>query len=80
VIRKILADSLLLTAIGVVLGLGGALALGRFAGGLVFQLAPTDPVSIAAATVLMLAVAALASVVPAWRAARIDPVVALKIE
>jgi ABC-type lipoprotein release transport system permease subunit len=80
VTRKVLADSLLLTAIGVVLGLGGALALGRFAGGLVFQLAPTDPVSIAAAALLMLAVAALASVVPAWRAARIDPVVALKVE
>jgi predicted permease len=80
VTRKVLVDSLLLTGIGVVLGLGGALALGRFAGGLVFQLAPTDPVSIAAAAVLMLAVAALASVVPAWRAARIDPVMALKIE
>ena len=80
VTRKVLADSLLLTAIGVVLGLGGALALGRFAGGLLFQLAPTDPASIAAAAVLMLAVAALASVVPAWRAARIDPVVALKVE
>jgi predicted permease len=77
---KVLTDSLMLTAIGVVLGLGGALALGRFAGGLVFQLAPTDPISIAAAAVLMLAVAALASVVPAWRAARIDPVVALKME
>jgi putative ABC transport system permease protein len=80
VTRKVLADSLLLTAIGVVLGLGGALALGRFARGLLFQLAPTDPASIAAAAVLMLAVAALASVVPAWRAARIDPVVALKME
>ena len=80
VTRKVLVDSLLLTAIGVVLGLGGALALGRFAGGLVFQLAPADPISIAAAALLMLAVAALASVVPAWRAARIDPVVALKIE
>jgi predicted permease len=80
VTRKVLADSLLLTAIGVVLGLGGAFALSRFAGGLVFQLAPADPVSIGAAAVLMLAVAALASVVPAWRASRIDPVVALKIE
>jgi predicted permease len=80
VTRKVLADALLLTAIGIVLGLGGALALGRFAAGLVFQLAPTDPVSIAAAAALMLAIAALASAVPARRAARIDPVVALKIE
>ena len=80
VTRKVLADSLLLTAIGVVVGLGGAFALGRFAGGLVFQLAPTDPVSIGTAAVSMLAVAALASVIPAWRASRIDPVVALKIE
>ena len=80
VTRKVLTDSLVLTAIGVVLGLGSALALGRFARGLVFQIAPTDPVSIAAAAVLMLIVAGLASVIPAWRAARIDPVVALKIE
>ena len=80
VTRKVLTDSLVLTAIGVVLGLGGALALGRFARGLVFEIAPADPVSIAAAAVLMLVVAALASVVPAWRAARIDPVVALKME
>ena len=80
VTRKVLTDSLLLTGIGVVLGLGGALALGRFAGGLVFQLAPTDLACIAAAAAVMLAVAALASAVPAWRAARIDPVVALKIE
>ena len=80
VTRKVLTDSLVLTAIGVALGLGGALALGRFARGLVFEIAPADPVSIAAAAVLMLVVAALASVIPAWRAARIDPVVALKME
>ncbi len=80
VTRKVLTDSLVLTAIGVALGLGGALALGRFARGLVFEIAPADPVSIAAAAMLMLVVAGLASVIPAWRAARIDPVVALKIE
>ena len=80
VTRKVLTDSLVLTGIGVTLGLGGALALGRFARGLVFQIAPVDPVSIAAAAVLMLIVASLASIFPAWRAARIDPVVALKIE
>ena len=80
VTMKVLTDSMVLTAIGVVVGLGGALALGRFARGLVFQIAPADPVSIAAAAVLMLVVAALASVIPAWRAARIDPVVALKTE
>jgi putative ABC transport system permease protein len=80
VTTKVLTDSLVLTFIGVVFGLGGALALGRFARGLVFQIAPADPVSIAAAAVLMLVVATLASVVPAWRAARIDPVVALKVE
>ena len=78
--RKVLTDSLVLTGIGVVLGLAGALVLGRFASRLVVKLAPTDPISIAAAAVLMLAVAGLASAVPAWRAARIDPVVALKVE
>jgi predicted permease len=80
VTRKVLIDSLVLTGIGVALGLAGALALGRFASGLVVELAPTDPISIGAAALLMLAVAVLASVVPAWRASRIDPVAALKIE
>ena len=80
VTAKVLTDSLVLTGIGVVVGLGGTLALARFARGLVFRIAPADPVSIAAAAVLMLVVAALAGVVPAWRAARIDPVVALKME
>ena len=80
VTTKVLTDSLVLTFIGVLFGLGGALALGRFARGLVFEIAPADPISIAAAAVLMLVVAGLASVVPAWRAARIDPVVALKVE
>jgi len=76
----VLADSLILTGIGVAFGLGLALALGRFARGLIFEIAPVDPISIAAAALSMLIVAVLASVVPAWRAARIDPVAALKLE
>jgi predicted permease len=80
VTAQILAESLILTSAGVVAGLGAALALGRFTSGLVFQVAPGDPISIAAAAALMLAVACLASLPPAWRAARIDPVLALKAE
>jgi predicted permease len=80
VIGKVLTESLVLTGIGLVLGLSGALALGRFASGLLFHIAPADPMSIAAAATLMLVIAALASAVPAWRAAHIDPVVALKME
>jgi hypothetical protein len=80
VTATVLADSLVLTGIGVLIGIGAALALGKFASGLVFQVAPVDPFSIGAAVMMMLIVAVLASLVPAWRAARIDPVMALKSE
>jgi len=59
---------------------GATLALGRFARGLLFQITPADPVSIAAAATLMFIVACAAGLGPAWRASRVDPVIALKGE
>jgi putative ABC transport system permease protein len=76
----IVTQSLTLAAVGVLVGLGLALAFGRFAGNLLFQLSPRDPLSLAAAATLMLVVAVLAGFVPARRASRVDPVVALRAE
>jgi putative ABC transport system permease protein len=71
-------ESLVLALAGVAAGLGGALALGRFVRGLLFQVTPSDPAALAAAAAALVLVASAAAYVPARRAASVDPVVALK--
>ncbi len=65
-------------AIGVALGVGGALALSRFVRGLLFGVTPTDPVTLGAVTLVLVATAATAAYVPARRATRVDPVRVLR--
>ena len=69
-----------LTAVGIVVGLSGALALTRFLQGVLYGVAPTDPLTFVAMTLVLLAVAGLASWIPARRAAGLDPVEALRAE
>ncbi len=66
--------------LGVPLGLVGALAIGKLAAALLYDLAPTDLAAFAAAAVLLTAVVLAASYLPARRASRVDPVVALRSE
>ena len=73
VLRDIVARGLVLAAIAVILGLAGALALGRLLAGLLFGVAPTDPTALASAAAIVVAVSLLASVIPARRAALTDP-------
>jgi ABC-type antimicrobial peptide transport system permease subunit len=80
VVMGVLSESVVLALIGIAAGVAATLALGRFARGLLFQITPADPASLAAAAALMFIVACLAGLGPAWRASRIDPVVALKAE
>ena len=80
VLRMVMTDSLGLIGIGVAAGLVASLWSGKLANGLLFQVSPRDPVSVLAAAGIMLAVACLAAFVPARRAARVDPVVALRME
>ncbi|MGH8636808.1 MAG: FtsX-like permease family protein [Burkholderiales bacterium] len=80
VLRMVMTESLVVVALGIGAGVGAALWFGQFAGGLLFQVSPRDPVSITAAAAIMLIVASLAAFVPARRAARVDPVVALRCE
>jgi putative ABC transport system permease protein len=73
-------QGLVLTSIGVVAGLALFTVAARFLRAFLFDTAPTDPVALSGAAIVLLAVAILASVVPAMRAARVDPVEALRAE
>jgi predicted permease len=77
VIRLMLRESLVLVAIGVVLGLTTAFVVSRFVTAQLFGLSPMDATAISVAIVLMLAVSALACYLPARRASRVDPMIAL---
>jgi predicted permease len=68
------------TGIGVIVGLAGSFALARTIRGLLFEVSPNDPVSLLVSATVLLATAALAAWIPSSRAARIDPVIALRNE
>jgi predicted permease len=80
VIKLVMREVSVLVAVGISIGLIAALATTRLVSSLLFGLTPGDPLTIALATVLMIGVAALAGYLPARRAARIDPLVALRHE
>jgi predicted permease len=80
VLRLVMRESMILVAVGVVNGVGVALGVSRFVATLLFGLAPTDATSIAAATGIMVVVSALAGFLPARRAARVDPMIALRYD
>lgn len=71
---------LTIAAIGVVVGLAGALAVNRLLSTLLFEVSPTDPATLAVVALLLLVVAALASLVPARATTRIDPAIALRAD
>jgi predicted permease len=78
VLRMILKEGGILLVAGVALGVGGALLTTRLMSGLLFGVAPHDPVTIAAVSLAMVAIGVFACWVPARRAARIDPAVAIR--
>ena len=80
ILRMILSQSLLLAAAGVAIGALGALALTGLFRSLLFQVAPTDPMTFIVVALVLIACALLASFLPARRAASIDPIVALRNE
>jgi putative ABC transport system permease protein len=74
----VLRRALTMMAIGTVVGLGGALALTQVMSGLLYEVRPHDAVSFAGATVGLALLLLFASLVPAWRATRVDPIVTLR--
>jgi ABC-type antimicrobial peptide transport system permease subunit len=75
-----LRQGLALSAMGAVVGLVAAMALGRLMSSLLFGVSPMDPIAYVAAVAVTIAAAALASYVPARRAAAIDPIETLRAE
>jgi ABC-type antimicrobial peptide transport system permease subunit len=73
-------EGLLLTGIGVIIGVAGAFGLNRLIVSLLFGVRPTDVLTFAGVVATMIVVAAVASLLPAWRASRLDPVAALRAD
>ncbi|MDP8983214.1 MAG: ABC transporter permease [Acidobacteriota bacterium] len=80
VARMVVGQGLRLAGIGVAIGIAGALAVTRMMSSMLFGVKASDPLAFAGAAIVLLAVAAVASWAPARRAARVDPVVALRAE
>jgi predicted permease len=78
IVRLVLRQGLTPAAVGIVVGIAVSLAGARFARSLLFEVSPSDPLSLMAVAVLLLVLTLVACLVPAWRALRVDPVTALR--
>jgi ABC-type antimicrobial peptide transport system permease subunit len=78
ILGLVLRESMGLTLAGIVTGLAGAFAITRALSALLFQVSPTDPGIFAAMALLFMAVATLASYLPARRALDVDPLIAIR--
>src|SRR6185437_6437041 len=80
VLRMVLRSGIMLVLVGVAIGIVGALAASRLLTSYLFEVKPSDPVTFLAVALVLAAVALLASMAPALRATKVDPMIALRNE
>lgn len=80
VVGMVMRESLVLVVAGVAIGVTAALAAGRFVASLLFDLAPSDSLTMSIAVVVLIVVSALAGYLPARAASKVDPTIALRYE
>jgi len=80
IVRLVFSQSLRMVLIGVIVGVGSALVLARLMTTMIYQVQPADPLTYVGVTALVFAVAALSALLPARRATRVDPIIALRYE
>ena len=78
VLAMVLRQAMSPVLIGIVIGVAGALAISRVVARLLFGVSTTDPATFGSVVAILLLVALVASWVPAWRASRLDPLLALR--
>jgi ABC-type antimicrobial peptide transport system permease subunit len=79
-VRMVMRDALRVVLLGLVVGLPAAWLLSRVLSNLLFGVSPRDPLTFAAVVAVIAVVGVAASVTPAWRASRVEPVVALRMD
>jgi putative ABC transport system permease protein len=80
VLRMVIVEGLRPALLGLLIGVAGALALGRVVSSLIYGVTPGDPLTFLTVGALLILVAVVACVVPAYRATKVDPMVALRYE